>query len=218
VEEVMTPWAGERGITIHTVRKRRKDGSGISIAGKMTQPGTLSVTVPAFGSLGKMALPRGCTRDFKVVPMLRWLKANGATAETPAIVAVGFSTDEWHRATNGKDNPRERRVFPLLDLRLDRAACMALIARAGLPVPPKSSCYFCPYHSLITWRALRRDRPDLFAQAASIEAVLHAKLKEREKSPLFLTRYGVPLPDAIHPAQQALPGLDDTCDSGHCFL
>jgi len=48
VEEVMTPWAGERGITIHTVRKGLRGGGYGTIAGKMLKEGTLSYTVPAF--------------------------------------------------------------------------------------------------------------------------------------------------------------------------
>jgi hypothetical protein len=34
----------------------------------------------------------------------------------------------------------ERVAYPLIDLRLDRAACVQIIRQAGLPVPPKSSC------------------------------------------------------------------------------
>jgi hypothetical protein len=34
--------------------------------------------------------------------------------------------------------------YPLIEWGLDREACMAIIVQAGLPVPPKSACYFCP--------------------------------------------------------------------------
>ena len=34
--------------------------------------------------------------------------------------------------------------YPLIEWGLDREACLAIIVQAGLPVPPKSACYFCP--------------------------------------------------------------------------
>ena len=41
------------------------------------------------------------------------------------------------------DRPPVVAAYPLREWEWSRAACEARIARAGLPVPPKSSCYFC---------------------------------------------------------------------------
>jgi hypothetical protein len=107
----------------------------------------------------------------------RWLKAHGATAEDPALVAVGFSTDEFHRASNRRAFAWEKPVYPLLDasLSLDRSGCEQVIRDAGLPVPPKSSCYFCPFHRPQTWAEMRRDEPHLFWKAVELERLLNAR-------------------------------------------
>jgi hypothetical protein len=110
----------------------------------------------------------------------------------------------------------------LLDLRLSRAACAQLIRRAGLPVPPKSACWFCPFHRPSTWAEMRRDDPELFARAAALEDLLNTRRAALGRDPVWLTRFNAPLTQAIRPAQDTLPGVDDsgediTCDNEACW-
>lgn len=53
---------------------------------------------------------------------------------------------------------------------MDRAACEAAIRAAGLPVPPKSACYFCPASKKPEILALRDRHPRLAARALALEA------------------------------------------------
>jgi hypothetical protein len=39
----------------------------------------------------------------------------------------------------------KRREHPLIALRMNRLQCQELILKAGLPLPTKSSCFFCPF-------------------------------------------------------------------------
>lgn len=50
---------------------------------------------------------RSCTMDFKIRVIGKWLKEHGATAETPATVGIGFSTDEMHRANRKRAHDYE---------------------------------------------------------------------------------------------------------------
>ena len=51
--------------------------------------------------------------------------------------------------------------YPLAQWRDDRPACERIIRAAGLPVPMKSACFFCPASKKheILW--LREHHPDL---------------------------------------------------------
>jgi hypothetical protein len=44
-----------------------------------------------------------------------------------------------------------------------------IIEQAGLPIPPKSSCFFCPFGSLDRWRWLYETHPDLYEKAMALE-------------------------------------------------
>ncbi|WP_253183416.1 hypothetical protein [Sphingobium phenoxybenzoativorans] len=48
-----------------------------------------------------------------------------------------------YRHALGCEDPRYHYRYPLREWGWDRARCAARIAAAGLPVPPKSSCFFC---------------------------------------------------------------------------
>ena len=138
------------------------------------------------------------------------------------MTQLWFSTDELERAGNRTRAAYERIEYPLLDLRLSRGDCARIIADAGLPVPPKSSCYFCPYHRPSTWAEMRRDRPELFEAAAEIEDVVLARRAMLGKDPTYLTERGRPIRDAIPPAQEGLfdpRDLDggEICGDSSCF-
>ena len=96
----------------------------------------------------------------------------------------------------------------------DHAA--AAVAAAGIPVPPKSSCFFCPFHDSRAWRELRDETPELFEKAVTLENTLNARRDKLGKDHVYLTRHAVPLDRAIHEVPPLFDGLDG-CDSGHCF-
>ena len=163
---------------------------------------------------------RKCTTDFKIKVISRWLKRAGASSDSPATVLVGFSTDEFMRASNRRPINTEIPEYPLFDLNLDRSACKSLIAAAGLPVPPKSACYFCPFSRPSDWLRMRRNRPDLFLAAVELERVLINRSVGLGRNPVYFSRFCVPLDEAIVDDQPDLP-LDgpggESCDEGYCW-
>ena len=117
--------------------------------------------------------------------------------------------------------PYENPEYPLLDLGMDRTACQQVIADAGLPVPGKSSCFFCPFHRKQTWREMRRDQPELFEKSVYLENLLNSRRAKDGKTPVYLTDAGRPLNEAI---AEAGPTLFDSiefnsgsCDEGACW-
>lgn len=169
---------------------------------------------------------RSCTADFKIRVIGKELKRRGANKDNPATIGIGISLDEIHRANARKTEPHERIVYPLVGigedtgLKLRRDDCVRVIREAGLPVPPKSSCFFCPFHRPTAWADLARERPDLFDKSCQLEDTLNDRRRMLGKDEVFLTRFAVPLRDAIDTDQPLLPLADDgsgSCDSGWCF-
>ena len=56
-----------------------------------------------------------------------------------------------------------------MDWELNREACKRLIANAGLPVPVKSACFFCPACKKPELVELAAEHPDLHACALALE-------------------------------------------------
>ena len=221
VRNVAMPWAAEHGITVHELHRVKRDGSTETLMQNLTRTDTRTINIPvrmANGAPGN----RNCTATHKIKVIGKWLKANGASKDNPATVAIGISTDEFHRASNKRAEAYERPTYPLLDLGIDRSRCQTIISDAGLPVPPKSSCFFCPFHRPQTWAEMRRDEPELFEKSADLEELLNARRDVLGKDHVYLTRFNKPLRDAVPVAQNMLPLFDespdtDGCDSGHCW-
>lgn len=59
--------------------------------------------------------------------------------------------------------------YPLREWGLDRNACGRVIVNAGLPLPPKSACFFCPAMKEAEIHELRTADPVSFALALEME-------------------------------------------------
>jgi hypothetical protein len=218
IAEVARPFAEANGIELVELRSQRRDGSEKTIYREITRRGSRRELIPTRLTNG-MPGRRSCTAEFKIEVVRRWLKANGATADRPALVAIGFSADEVHRVARRRDNEIERPEYPLLELGLTREECARVIADAGLPVPDRSACWFCPFHRAGYWAELRRDEPELFGRAASLEALINRRRRSAGRPPVWLTRHGRPLDRAVPYAapRPDAPEGPETCDEGHCW-
>ena len=107
---------------------------------------------------------RWCTRDYKVKPIHAYYRSLNAHVNQ----YMGIAFDEIDRM---KDSRVEyvTNLFPLIDRRMTREQCVEVIEKAGLPVPVKSGCYFCPFNSMGRWEWLLEDHPDLFQKAIDLE-------------------------------------------------
>lgn len=212
--DVALPYAERHGLELLELYRTRRDGSRHpSIVASLYEPGRRTVHVPARVANGAPG-NRSCTGDWKIKVVTKELRRRGATKLEPAVVAIGISTDEWIRATSRKPSPVETPAYPLLELGLSRLDCQRIITAAGLPLPPKSSCYFCPFKTVGTWAVMARDEPELFAQAVEVEAQVNRVRDRLGKDHLYLSSRGRPLLEAVDVAQDELPyELDEGCAS-----
>lgn len=141
--------------------------------------------------------------------------------DVPQYVQASFLPAEPQQPKK-PSSPRDigfwkRREYPLIELRLSRDACHRIIEEAGLPVPPKSSCFFCPFKRPNEWINLKRERPDLFGRAVEIEAAINEKRLHLAKDGMFLHRWKRPLELAVGD-QNVMFEEDAVCDSGYCMV
>ena len=129
--------------------------------------GRMPLFVDNQGKKGQIA--RQCSREYKIQPirkMQRQLMGYRPRQRIPigrAVIMIGFSTDEKHRAFQGKDAWNEN-IFPLIiDMRMSRTDCRSWWDE-HYPHRPlqKSACVGCPYHSDAEWLRIKEESPQEF--------------------------------------------------------
>jgi hypothetical protein len=120
-----------------------------------------------------------CSLVWKRDPQHRFIKeefpqARNAWARGQTVITcIGYDAgaQDRDRATKslGKESPGFTNRFLLQDWRWDRDRCKAEIAAAGLPLPVKSACFFCPAMKKDEVTALHAKHPQLAARSLEIE-------------------------------------------------
>lgn len=205
-----TPWLEQRGVRVVTVQDTRP----LPVMDGTWTP--LPAYTRANGSDG--AIRRQCTNHWKIVPIRRYLQAH--RAGQPVELWMGISTDEWTRAKDADVKYITHR-YPLLELGMSRADCLRWLEAHALPSPGKSSCTFCPFQAMRSWRDLKRGGGPDWAEAVAVDAAIR---DVRPPGQLFVHPARVPLPDAVTipedygMSQGEFNLADAECDSGFCFL
>lgn len=217
IEDVAKPYAAANGIDLVEVQRRRKTGQVVDLYDEVMREDIRGVDIPVF-SAGGAPMQRRCTKNFKVLVIGRWTKAHGATVDDPAIVGLGISIDEFQRANSNAFLAWHRNDYPLLDLRLSRQDCVAIIEHANLPVPPKSACWFCPFTRTTDWVRMKAKQPELFMNAVVLELDIRTKRRRSSQTDVFLSGFGRPLHEAIGDQDEMeFDEPDNFCESGHCM-
>lgn len=209
-----TEWAAARGLRIITASRG-------NIREDALNPAKRFASMPLWTMLDgrRGMLRRQCTREYKVDVVARVIRQElGLQPRQRAREAVtlwlGISLDEVLRL-------KESRIrwlvnaWPLIDKRMTRAACIAYLRGRSLPVPGKSSCVGCPFHSDAHWRRVKAERPAEWADAVAFDdAIRRARVSVR--SPAYLHSSCRPLAEVDfsddHPDMFA-----NECE-GHCGL
>lgn len=170
---------------------------------------------------GKGMRKRVCTTHYKIRPIEKFLRARYAPRVGKEYVEqwMGISLDEVRRM---KDSHTKwiHNVFPLIERRMSRAACLEWFKRRYRHrALVKSACIGCPYHSRAYWRALRRRAPREFADAVAVEQAMQEMDRRENNKISYLHADAIPLAQAVPDGednQLPLFGGDDEC-GGHCF-
>lgn len=144
-------------------------------------------------------LNRQCTSNYKIEPILRGLRALLGVAKGHRVKGyvetwVGISWDEVGRMKPPRDRWEVKR-YPLIEHRMRVGDCEKWLASHGYPVPKKSACWLCPYHSDSYWRDLRDNHPAEWGKAIEFDRFARRGLRG-VKSEAFLHSSLVPLDQA----------------------
>lgn len=188
-----------------------------------------TTAIPVFtrnkdGSQGRVTY-RACTRDFKLRPIIKHVREIATIKRGQKDVTVtqwlGISLDEMLRAKPSRE-PWCKHRFPLIEKRLTRHLCLEWMREKGYPEPPRSACWFCPFHSREEWKRLRDEEPEHWRQAVQFEKDLQAGMAQSDNftSKPFLHRSCQPLEEIDLRSdldKGQLPLWQDECE-GMCGL
>ena len=127
---------------------------------------------------GRMPGHRWCTQHFKVKVVEKYY-------QKPCIELIGFDAGESKRKHGLVSKTGVEQDFPLMSAGIDRKGCGDLIKRHGLPIPPKSGCYICPFQGRKQWVELRDKHPELFCKAQKLEKDCNDRRKG--KKPIYFS-------------------------------
>ena len=137
---------------------------------------------------------------------------------------MGISMDEVARIRQNRLGYIHN-IYPLVEERITRQGCSQWMVGHGYPVPPRSACTFCPFHSSEEWLKVKEDK-DEWEDVVNLDKAI--RLQERFKKgnegsatvtdELFLHRDCVPI-DQInfdeHEGWQQLDLFTNECE-GMC--
>lgn len=154
---------------------------------------TVPVTGAATGSLRRV-----CTSEFKVGPIVRKVRElvglkyrQRGPKEVVVTQYLGISLDESIRMKPSRDKWIEHQ-WPLVEQRMRRLDCLEWMKKRGYPMPGRSACTFCPYHSEAEWQDLKANHPEDFADAVKIDEMIRDGI-QGTKEKLYLHRSLKPL-------------------------
>ena len=123
---------------------------------------------------------KSCSQKYKVWPhdmyLNHWKPAIDVWKSGGKVIKfIGYDADEERRA-GITESQKYTYVYPLIAAGWGRDECVQAIARAGLPQPGKSACFFCPASTKPEILQLRDKYPDLLKRALHMEENAKATL------------------------------------------
>ena len=165
--------------------------------GDLTVVGTRIV---ATERVGVGMIRRQCTGDYKATPIRRKVRellgiaGRRSPKEAVAEQWIGISLDEAIRMKPSFEDWQLNR-WPLIEMAMTRQDCVRWLERHDYPLPPKSACIGCPFHSDARWRRLRDHDPDAWTDAVAVDRAIRTGFRGI-RSEVYLHRSAMPLDEA----------------------
>lgn len=190
-------------------------------------------SIPAFTTAAEGEaegmIQRRCTAEYKVIVVERVIRrvifglepGRSIPAKAKVIQSFGLSYDEPARIAKVRARVDARGwaepLFPLAEMELERADCLAFLASIGWTAP-RSACVFCPFKRNSEWRHLRDNDPAGWRRALEVDAAIRtdrAACAQHLDHQLYLHRSCLPLGRAPIDEADRTPLLAHECE-GMC--
>jgi hypothetical protein len=143
--------------------------------------------IPLFGLMPNgektAAIGRKCTADYKLKPLIKELRKRcGIKRGEKEVVAVSWLGISWDEIQRMKDShlPWVDNRFPLIEKKMSRHHCLEWMKEKGYPEPPRSACFYCPFHGDDEWRKLRNEDPVHFKDAIAFDRRIRENFKQHD--------------------------------------
>lgn len=163
-------WLSDHGLPeITVVRNVDKEGNVFTLEQECLR----SHTLPSIAYGWKK-----CSLKHKVKPQDKFCNSYKPCKEVWAsgekvFKYIGYDAGEERRRDNAfamdLQNKKYKNIYALIEWGWYREDCQRVIQEEGLPLPGKSSCFFCPSMKKPEIKVLKRNYPELFARAITIE-------------------------------------------------
>lgn len=167
---IMNGWLTAHGMPeIIVVEYVDRNGDRLTLEQECLRSGTLPAL--AYGH-------KKCSLKHKIEPQEKFCNnyqpCRDVWARGEKVVKyIGYDAGEGRRRDHAivydMQDQKYRKEYPLIDCGWGREECVAAIKQEGLPVPGKSSCFFCPAMKRQEIRTLYHRHRDLFDRAIAIE-------------------------------------------------
>lgn len=153
-------------------------------------------SVPFFtadGGLGR----RQCTAEYKLKPIRKKMRELLGYAPRKRIPKesvtcwIGISMDESIRMKPSWDKWITNR-WPLIERGMTRWHCLEWMAKNKYPMPPKSSCLGCPFHSDKHWAEMKEGDQEEWLETVAMDYHIRNRVS-RMKSAQYMHRSKKPL-------------------------
>lgn len=167
---IMDRWLAEHGMPkITTVAYTDKNGERLTLERECLRSGSLPSL--AYGH-------KKCSFKHKIGPQDKFCNnyppfQRAWAAGERVVKFIGYDAGEEERRQHvlvyDIQDKKYKKEYPLMDWGWEREECAAAIEREGLPLPGKSSCFFCPAMKHREIRTLYHRHRELFERALALE-------------------------------------------------
>ena len=105
---------------------------------------------------------------------------------------MGISFDEIQRMKVPFVVPWQRNVYPLIEKRLRRGQCLEWMEKNNYPLPHRSACLCCPFHSDKHWMSIKNGDPKEWQDVVAFDKAIR-KTAKKEFGDLYLHKSCKPL-------------------------